>query len=215
MLRNQYDQYYETFLRSLIDEYIKINNDVPERQFELKSHHPKDQIYEEYQNQKTLFRILYGKTVPTNEDAETEDKDRLCRHKVCACLTVSIVKCRPIYFANGFPDEYSFTLNNAPSINEQLAFSAGLSLLRAFVLADENEAERHQYFIGKDIFVPPIFRGQDTNSYDFGTLMGWSLFDANVVNGLSIPLLADIYFLLDRYHEAQFKLNELRAAQSI
>jgi len=167
---------------------------------------PKYEIYEEYQNQKTLFRILYGKTVPK----ETDEEFQLHRHKVCACMTVAIIKCRPLFVERGFPDDTTFTLFNAPSENEQLALAAGLSFLRAYILADGSERERHKYFIGTDIYFPPAFKGIGETTLNFDTHLIWSLYDSNVINGLSTPLLADLYFLIDRYHEAQSKINELR-----
>ena len=44
-------------------------------------------LYEEYLNQKTMLRILYEKKDGVN-------KTLLDRHKVCACMTVAIVKVR-------------------------------------------------------------------------------------------------------------------------
>ena len=123
-------------------------------------------------------------------------------------MTAAIIKCRPIYVVEGFPDEESFEFTNAPSVNEQLALSVGLSMLRAYILADKSEVDRHQYFVQKDFFVPQTFSDNDTNNYGFDILFVWSLYYANVVNGLCTPLLADIYFLLDRYHEMYFKLTK-------
>ena len=210
MLRAEYDQYYDTLVKPTIDQFVTINNGSVDRRFILSAQHPKNEIYEEYQNQKTLFRLLYKKDVPKGEYTKIEEEDPLHRHKVCACMTAAIIKCRPLYVTDGFPDDDAFTLMNAPSANEQLAFSVGLSLLRAYILADDSETERHQYFEGTDFFVPPAFYKENEPEYNFDTQMIWSLYDANVINGLSIPLLADIYFLLDRYHEVRCKLNELR-----
>ena len=43
-------------------------------------------LYEEYLNQKQILRVLYEKN--------GVDKSLLDRHKVCACMTVAIIKVR-------------------------------------------------------------------------------------------------------------------------
>ena len=44
-------------------------------------------LYEEYLNQKTMLRFLYDKD-------RRPEKTLLDRHKVCACMTVAILKVR-------------------------------------------------------------------------------------------------------------------------
>ncbi|MDR2044111.1 MAG: hypothetical protein LBQ15_07035 [Clostridium sp.] len=201
----EYHHYYAATLEPLMRAQVERNNSAADRRFVIGMCDSKASIYEEYQNQKTIFRLLYHKPVP-----KTNDKDQLHRHKVCACMTAAIIKTRPLYVVEGFPDDEAFELSSAPSINEQLAFSAGLSLLRAYVLADDQDGSRREYFTGTDLFVPEAFKHGDGSEQTFDTLMVWSLYDANVLDGLSTPLLADIYFLLDRYHELYCKFRHFR-----
>jgi hypothetical protein len=208
MDRKLYDKFYGNIIKKSIDDFIQYNNSSKDRKFILDARDDKGGIYEEYQTQRALFRILCKTNNPLNEE---EDTDNLCRHKVCACLTAAIIKCRPLYVLEGFPKEKDFKLSVLPTHNEHLALSVGLSLLRAFILADKKEVKRHQYFEGTDIFVPPIFRyNKEENKDTFDTEMIWTLFTSNVINGISLPLLASLFFFLDRYHETRHELNELQ-----
>lgn len=207
MDRKLYNKFYENTIKPLIDSFIQLNNNSKDSNFILEARDDKGGIYEEYQSQRALFRVLCKTNNPLNEENEA---DNLCRHKVCACLTVAIIKCRPLYVVKGFPEEKDFKLSVLPTQNEQLAFSVGISLLRAFILADKKETKRHTYFKGVDFFVPSIFRYSEEEKDTFDTEMVWSLFTSNVINGLSLPLLASLYFFLDRYHETRYELNELQ-----
>jgi hypothetical protein len=187
-----------------MDIQVRENNSNANSLFKISARDSREAIYEEYQNQKSVFRILYNKDVP-----KTEDISQLHRHKVCACLSIAIIKSRPLYVRDGFPDDEKFKLSEVPSFNEQLALSAGLSLLRAYILADGSESDRRKYFEEPDFYVPESFKHVGSKPYGFDTLVTWSLSDANILNGLSAPLLADFYFVLDRYHELQCKYKEL------
>ena len=80
-------------------------------------------LYEEYLNQKTMLRILY-------EKKDGEDKTLLDRHKVCACMTVAIVKVRLL--SGDIKNDSSFALSSASRINEQLAFMSAWELFLDF-----------------------------------------------------------------------------------
>lgn len=207
MTIEEYNKYYDKVIEPLMKNLVERNNNSDKKRFVIAMRDSKESIYEEYQNQKTIFRLICDKPVP-----KSKDDTHLHRHKVCACLTVAIIKSHPLYAVEGFPDDKEFVLSKSPSVNEQLAFSAGLSLLRTYILADDTEGERKKYFEGKDFFIPESFKPYD-NSQPSGILMVWSLYEANVLNNLSTPLLADIYFLLERYHELYSKFNEKKSSE--
>ena len=89
-------------------------------------HESADRIYEEYLNQKTLMRLVLEKN---------NINQLLDRHKVCAAMTVAILKCRPITCESIEDADGSFKLSDACTINEQLAFYCSWSLMIGFIQA--------------------------------------------------------------------------------
>lgn len=133
-------------------------------------------LYEEYMNQKALLHWMYDK-----EDS------LLDRHKVCACLTVAIIKVRLL--SGNLQSDKKYKLCNANCVNEQLAFLSSWELLKAFV-AEKGKKEH------TDFTLPRPFHN-DT----FEETVSRSLFMANQLNGLSTPLIANMFFLLEKYCE--------------
>ena len=68
-----------------------------------------DRIYEEYLNQKTLMRLVLEKN---------NNNQLLDRHKVCAVMTIAILKCRPIICDRINDENGKFKLSDACTINE-------------------------------------------------------------------------------------------------
>lgn len=135
-------------------------------------------LYEEYLNQKTMLRVLYDK----------EDKDKkllLDRHKVCACMTVAIIKVRLLSSKLDTDDGYK--LSNSSRINEQLAFMSTWELFKGFVILNGEK---------KDVSykLPQTF-----HNGSFLDTITRSLFFANQLNSLSTPLIANIFYLLEMY----------------
>lgn len=131
-------------------------------------------VYEEYMNQKTMLHVVYGK-----------NEKLLDRHKVCACMTVAIIKTRLL--ANSYAQTQEFDLAKSSCVNEQLGFLASWELLKGFVIAREEMTNE-------------IFRLPDTfHNVSFIDTITRSLFMANQLNGLGTPLIANIFFLLERY----------------
>ena len=139
-------------------------------------------LYEEYLNQKTMLRILYKKEEGIN-------KTLLDRHKVCACMTVAIIKVRLL--SNNIDSDSGFELSNASKINEQLAFLSAWELFKGFIMLHENL----KY---KNIDLPKTY-----HNVSFMDTITRSLFLANQLNTLSTPLIANIFFLLEKYCELQ------------
>ena len=142
-----------------------------------------DRIYEEYLNQKTLMRLILEKN---------NIHQLLDRHKVCAAMTVAILKCRPITCESINDKDGGFKLSDACTINEQLAFYCSWSLLIGFIQASD-ESMKNKKFI-----LPPT-----THNENFVNTFTRSLFVANVQNSLSPELLANVYFLLESYNLVQ------------
>ena len=146
-----------------------------------------DSVYEEYLNQKTLLRILYGKD-------QKEEHPLLDRHKVCACMTAAIIKVRLL--SGDIKSDDGFSLSAASRVNEQLAFMSAWELFLGFLRLHNEKDQEYELPITyhNDSFLDTITR---------------SLFFANQLNGLSTPLIANIFYLLEKYCEIENKKNKL------
>lgn len=147
----------------------------------------KDSLYEEYLNQKTMLRGLYGKE-------NKPEKTLLDRHKVCACMTVAIIKVRLL--SSKFDTDDGFELSNSSRINEQLAFMSSWELFKGFVILNSKKKDN-------DYKLPRTFH----NSSFLDTITR-SLFFANQLNSLSTPLIANIFFLLEVYCNLEEENNK-------
>lgn len=139
-------------------------------------------LYEEYLNQKTMLRILYQKK-------DGEKKTLLDRHKVCACMTTAIIKVRLL--SGVIETDKGFELSLAKKINEQLAFMSAWELFLGFIRLHKEETD-------KDYRLPDTY-----HNISFLDTFTRSLFFANQLNALSTPLIANIFFLLERYCESE------------
>lgn len=145
-------------------------------------------LYEEYLNQKTMLRTLYEK-----KDGE----NLLDRHKVCACMTVAIIKVRLV--SGNIETDNSYSLSSATRINEQLAFMSAWELFLAFIRLHKEEKDRN-------------YKLPDTYHNDsFLDTITRSLFFANQLNSLSTPLIANIFFLLEKYLQEKEQNDILKA----
>lgn len=137
-------------------------------------------LYEEYLNQKTMLRTLY-------EKKNGEDKTLLDRHKVCACMTVAIIKVRLV--SENIENDNGYSLSSANRINEQLAFMSSWELFLGFIRLHKEEKD-------KNYKLPDTYHNNS-----FLDTITRSLFFANQLNSLSTPLIANIFFLLEKYLE--------------
>ena len=135
-------------------------------------------LYEEYLNQKTMLRVLYGKE-------NRPDKTLLDRHKVCACMTVAIIKVRLL--SGNLDTDDGFELANASRINEQLAFMSAWELFKRYVILHGEEKDMNYE-------LPKTFHNKS-----FLDTITRSLFFANQLNSLSTPLIANIFYLIEMY----------------
>lgn len=171
MIKSDFEEFYKNVILHYAMEFVKNN----------KGYHIIDdsqRIYEEYVNQKTCMKMLLEKE---------SDVQLLDRHKVCAAMTVAIIKSRIVSY--DFVDDLNgkFKLTNASKINEQIAFYSSWSLLIAF-LSSKNE-NRKEYVLP-----------QTSHNEDFSDTFSRSLFYADVQNSLCPELIANIYFLLEAYN---------------
>lgn len=131
-------------------------------------------LYDEYMNQKAMLHLVYDK-----------NSKLLDRHKICACMTVAIIKTHLIFSNLQIDDDYK--LRDATCVNEQLAFLSSWELLKAFVIVNEEQKK-----INFDL--PKTF-----HNTEFEETVARTLFMANQLNGLATPLVSNMYFLLERY----------------
>lgn len=143
-------------------------------------------VYEEYLNQKTMMKLLYSKTGDSLLD----------RHKVCACMVAAIIKVR-LLSCNMETDE-GYALSNASRVNEQLAFMCGWELFKGFIILHV-ESQKKKYKL------PDTFHNDS-----FLDTITRSLFFANQLNSLSTPLIANIFYLLEKYCDSENELKELK-----
>lgn len=125
-----------------------------------------------------MLRILYGKE-------NKPDKALLDRHKVCACMMVAIIKVRLL--SSNLNTDNGFGLSDSSRINEQLAFLSTWELFKGFIVLHSEEMD-------EDYELPEIF-----HNASFVDMITRSLFFANQLNSLSTPLIANIFFLLEKY----------------
>ena len=153
-------------------------------------------LYEEYLNQKTILRIMYDKK-------DGKDKTLLDRHKVCACMTVAIIKVRLL--SGNIETDDGFSLSMATRINEQLAFMSAWELFLGFVRLHNKEI-----YGNSDYKLPDTYHNES-----FLDTLTRSLFMANQLNSLSTPLIANIFFLLEKYLEVKEENNILNSKLNI
>ena len=173
MRREDFNEFYENTIKRHAQAFVDKNDGYT-------FYESADTIYEEYLNQKTLMRLILEKN---------NENQLLDRHKVCAAMTVAILKCRPIACKRINDIGGTFKLSDACTINEQLAFYSAWSLLIGFIQAADKKQERVKF-----ILPPTNHNGNFVNTFTR------SLFVANVQNSLSPELLANIYFLLESYN---------------
>ena len=84
-----------------------------------------------------------------------------------------------------------FTLSSASRVNEQLAFMSAWELFLGFIRLHKEETNKN-------------YKLTDTyHNESFLDTITRSLFMANQLNSLSTPLIANIFFLLEKYFEVE------------
>ena len=106
-------------------------------------------------------------------------------------MLVAIIKVRLL--SSKLSSDDGFELSNASRINEQLAFMSTWELFKGFIILHGEEQD-------KSYELPKTF-----HNVSFLDTITRSLFFANQLNSLSTPLVANIFFLLEKYCELQEK----------
>lgn len=181
MRRVDFEEFYAKTIKKYAEEFVAKHNG-----YELVD--APGRIYEEYLNQKTLMKVVLDK----NRKGQLLD-----RHKVCGAMTVAIIKCRPLICNKISDDDGDFGLAKASKINEQIAFYSSFSLLLSFIEGQNSDGGIEKYVL------PPTYHNEN-----FADTFTRALFLANVQNSLCPELLANIFFLLERYNELALKGNE-------
>ena len=146
-----------------------------------------DGLFEEYLTQKTLLKML----VKNMDDSSSEERSRLDRHKVAACITVSIMKTRLLH-SNNLDEDNDYSLLEASRMNEQLAFLCGLNVIISYMVKTDPKTSAI-----KDFKFPPT-RYQDESEFIDSIIRG--LYYSNASSGFPTLLLSNIFFLLEEYH---------------
>lgn len=121
MDRNSYDQIWSVVIKPTMDDYINRFSEV------AIAYNAQEVIWQEYVNFNRHCKIQYM------EDAG----GKIDRHKVCACYMYAIVKANVMSCKLADSD----TEQSYLALNENLAITVGMSLLRAFVLASIDSSE--------------------------------------------------------------------------
>lgn len=181
MKKNEFIGFYDEVVKVLGSRF---SEEYPEFHFCDNPH----SLYEEYLNQKTLLRVLYGK--------EPMEEALLDRHKVCACMTAAIIKVRLL--SSNISSDSGFSLSAASRINEQLAFMSVWELFKGFIILHQEDNKTYK--------LPDTY-----HNVSFLDTFTRSLFFANQLNSLSTPLIANIFYLLEKYCEMEDINNKLKA----
>ena len=181
MTRDEFLELYNSTVKKL---GVRFSEDYPQFIFCENA----SSLYEEYLNQKIMLRTLY-------EKENTPKRMLLDRHKVCACMLVAIIKVRLL--SSKIETDDAVNLSNASRINEQLAFLSTWELFKGFVILHGEEGN-------KDYRLPETF-----HNASFVDTFTRSLFFANQLNSLSTPLIANIFYLLEKYCEIENSKNIL------
>ena len=110
-------------------------------------------------------------------------------------MLVAIIKVRLL--SSNLETDDAVSLSNASRINEQLAFLCTWELFKGFVIL-HGEANTADYAL------PETF-----HNASFLDTFTRSLFFANQLNSLSTPLIANIFYLLEKYCEMENSKNIL------
>lgn len=201
MQRALFRSFYTENVEAIAKDIVEAMNDL--------SYQPNiDGLYEEYLNQKTMLKMLLKKD--QSGDGTSADASLLDGHKIAACITCSIVKVRLITSSNledKEPDR-TYSLEKANRANEQLALLSGLSCLVAFMLDDTQNLNIPNSKCGEvSLRFPETYYPKRS---DYLSSLTRALYYTNTHSCINPLLMANIYFLLDRYHRQSIELEKLK-----
>lgn len=178
MLKADFLVFYDKIVCEYANQFVNLNDN-----YEFNSNALR--VYEEYLNQKTLMKVVMNKTGAGQ---------LLDRHKVCAAMTVAILKAHLVTSKSVDDAKKSYTLADATQINEQIAFYSSWALFVAFL--------KQEKVVPNDCdLVLPETRHND----GFADTFSRSLFFANLQNSLCPELIANTFFLLEAYNCVRYE----------
>lgn len=181
MDKNSYQTIWEVVINPTILDYQNRYSDI------AVSHNAKEAIWQEY--------IFFNKHAKLTYMQDAGGK--LDRHKVCACYMLAIIKANTLNCHLADSD----TERSYLALNENLAITVGMSVLRAFVLSSincndelsqmtkENLAKR----IDKGVIFPDCNHGEYRNNF------AAELYYTKKENSYNILSLANTLFLLETH----------------
>lgn len=197
MTRNAFDTVYKKLITSIAE--AMCNN--LGKAVNLKFTDNIDALYDEYQKQKTFFRLLCNKN-----QHNTDGPNLLDRHKVCAALCVAIIRSHLLSSSDTINDN-NRDMSKYHKYNEQLAISVSLNLLAAFIDAEYAKETDPTPFISEELaftFPKPL-----NSNEDYEDTIVRSIYFANTVGQLNLHLIAHIFFQVEQYHMLYRKFEEL------
>lgn len=181
MDKSSYQKIWEVVIDPTIKDYKNRYSEI------VVSHNAKEAIWQEYISFNKHAKLTYM------QDAS----GKLDRHKVCACYMYAIIKANTVgcYLAD------SDTEQSHMALNENLAITVGMSVLRAFVLSginsSEDLSEETKRTLGKRIDGGVIF--PKCNHGDYRNNFVTELYYTKKENNYNILSLANTLFLLETH----------------
>lgn len=181
MDKNSYQKIWEVVIHPTIQDYQNRYSGI------VVSHNAQESIWQEYMNFNKHAKLTYMQDVG----------GKLDRHKVCACYMYAIIKANILSCQLADSD----TEQSYLALNENLAITVGMSVLRAFVLSsincNEELSEATKGTLGKRIDGGIIF--PDCNHGDYRNNFASELHYTKKENNYNILSLANTLFLLETH----------------
>ncbi|MDE6421663.1 MAG: hypothetical protein K2K87_14245 [Lachnospiraceae bacterium] len=181
MDKASYEQIWQLVIRPTMEDYIKSFSEV------MVAHNAQEVIWQEYEKFNRHCKMQYM----------ADARGKLDRHKVCASYMFAIVKANVMSCRLADSD----TEQSYLALNENLAITVGMSLLRAFILASidssedltEEEKKLYRTRVDNGIVFPEcnhgVYRDNFVSELHFSNLEG----------NYNILSLANTLFLLETH----------------
>lgn len=179
--KNSYYKIWDMVIKPTIRDYKNRYSEI------AVSHDAREAIWQEYVILNKHCKMIYMKDIG----------GRLDRHKVCACYMYAIIKADTLScLLAGSNNEQRFL-----ALNENLAITVGMSVLRAFVLAsinsNEDLSDESKKVLAERIYGGLIF--PDCNHGDYRNNFVSELYYTKKENNYNILSLANTLFLLETH----------------
>lgn len=163
-------------------------------------------LYTEYQQQKTLFRLLSNKI-----DYDGNQKNLLDRHKICASICVALLKINTVSIEAQNLDDKTLRLGRVAMYKETIAAAVSLGLL-SFLYDNEKKIKAEESVENANFSVHYTFPPREDKTEKYEDSLVRTLYFANVCGQLNLFLIAHIFYLIERYDELaknyQLEANE-------